>query len=179
MCDTRITSPRFPSRTGPRSCFPAATWGFATAAIEQSHTHIIYNDMLMQKKSGCRKSASCDSLLRNAHIPTDLLLRKRLTAVMHWNICMSEIHFPLRKPISSISLRIYSLRHTSMYIPERFLKAFMRLCSSRINRDQFFLSIHIPPLKPRHNSCSSPLDRCTLYLGFSDIFIKHLSMLID
>lgn len=43
----------------------------------------------------------------------------------------------------------------------------------------FFLFHLIFPLKLRHNGCSSPLDRCALYLGFSDIFIKHLSMLED
>lgn len=31
------------------------------------------------------------------------------------------------------------------------------------------------PFKLRHDRGSSPLDRCALYLGFDDIFIKHLS----
>lgn len=51
------------------------------------------------------------------------------------------------------------------------------MCSSRINTDQFLVSDPVFPLRLGHNGCSSAPDQRTLYLGSSDIFIKHLSML--
>lgn len=184
--DTPLTSLHVAPVTGSRSCFCQANGCMKLPS--RSHSQALSIMVLVADAILIGKSASGHTTL-NTHIQTcqwacNIQCLSLQSCISIYMSTASQLKFAFLHEIY-ISLSRQSRAHSPQIIIGRPLRGlcavwcFLRLRSSRINMDQFLLSVPISPFKLRHNGCSSPLDRCTLYLGFSDIFIKHLSMLED